>query len=87
MRNCRCLAAEHEFSALVSVMKAARAAYVRAGQSVDGLAHNLDVQIDLADIGAIVLSHGHFDHVGGLNGLIKRFGARRLPCWSTRTFG
>jgi 7,8-dihydropterin-6-yl-methyl-4-(beta-D-ribofuranosyl)aminobenzene 5'-phosphate synthase len=26
-----------------------------------------------------VFSHGHFDHVGGLHGLIKRFGTRRLP--------
>jgi 7,8-dihydropterin-6-yl-methyl-4-(beta-D-ribofuranosyl)aminobenzene 5'-phosphate synthase len=78
----RYLAAEHGFSALVSVTKDGRTRRVMydAGLSVDGLAHNLDVlQIDLADIEAIVLSHGHFDHVGGLNGLIKRFGTRRLP--------
>jgi 7,8-dihydropterin-6-yl-methyl-4-(beta-D-ribofuranosyl)aminobenzene 5'-phosphate synthase len=78
----RYLTAEHGFSALVTVTTNGRTRRVMfdAGLSVDGLARNLDVlQLDLADIEAIVLSHGHFDHVGGLNGLIKQFGARRLP--------
>jgi 7,8-dihydropterin-6-yl-methyl-4-(beta-D-ribofuranosyl)aminobenzene 5'-phosphate synthase len=78
----RYLVAEHGFSALVSVTKDGRARRVMfdAGLSVDGLAHNIDVlQLDVVDIEAIVLSHGHFDHVGGLNGMIDRFGPRRLP--------
>ncbi len=78
----RYLVGEHGFSALVTVTKGGRVRRVMfdAGLSIDGLAHNLDVlQIDLAEIEAIVLSHGHFDHVGGLNGLIRRFGARKLP--------
>jgi 7,8-dihydropterin-6-yl-methyl-4-(beta-D-ribofuranosyl)aminobenzene 5'-phosphate synthase len=78
----RYLVGEHGFSALVSVTKGGRTRRVMfdAGLSIDGLAHNLDVlQIDLAEIEAIVLSHGHFDHIGGLNGLIRRFGARNLP--------
>jgi 7,8-dihydropterin-6-yl-methyl-4-(beta-D-ribofuranosyl)aminobenzene 5'-phosphate synthase len=78
----RYLVGEHGFSALVSITKDGRTRRLMfdAGLSVDGLAHNLDVlQINLGEIEAIVLSHGHFDHVGGLNGLIKRFGARRLP--------
>jgi 7,8-dihydropterin-6-yl-methyl-4-(beta-D-ribofuranosyl)aminobenzene 5'-phosphate synthase len=78
----RYLIAEHGFSALVTVTTGDRTRRLLfdAGLSVGGLAHNLDVlQLDLADIEAIVLSHGHFDHLGGLNGLIDRLGARRLP--------
>ncbi len=78
----RYLVGEHGFSALVTVTKAGRTRRVMfdAGLSIDGLAHNLDVlQLDVAEVEAIVLSHGHFDHIGGLNGMIDRFGARRLP--------
>jgi 7,8-dihydropterin-6-yl-methyl-4-(beta-D-ribofuranosyl)aminobenzene 5'-phosphate synthase len=78
----RYLTAEHGFSALVSITRGATTHRIMfdAGLSVDGLARNLDIlQLDLADIEAIVLSHGHFDHIGGLNGLIRQFGARRLP--------
>jgi 7,8-dihydropterin-6-yl-methyl-4-(beta-D-ribofuranosyl)aminobenzene 5'-phosphate synthase len=78
----RYLVAEHGFSALVTVTNGGRARRVLfdAGLSIDGLAHNFDVlQLDIADIEAIVLSHGHFDHIGGLNGMAKRFGKRRMP--------
>jgi 7,8-dihydropterin-6-yl-methyl-4-(beta-D-ribofuranosyl)aminobenzene 5'-phosphate synthase len=78
----RFLAAEHGFSALVTVTHngAQRRIMFDAGLSVDGLAHNLDVlELALDAVEALVFSHGHFDHVGGLHGLIKRFGARRLP--------
>jgi 7,8-dihydropterin-6-yl-methyl-4-(beta-D-ribofuranosyl)aminobenzene 5'-phosphate synthase len=76
------LIAEHGFSALVTVTKLGRTRRVMfdAGLSVDGLSHNLHaLQIRLADIEAIVMSHGHFDHVGGLNGLIRDGGVSRLP--------
>jgi 7,8-dihydropterin-6-yl-methyl-4-(beta-D-ribofuranosyl)aminobenzene 5'-phosphate synthase len=76
------LVAEHGFSALLTVTKAGRSRRVMfdAGLSVDGLSHNLHaLQISIADVEAIVMSHGHFDHVGGLNGLIRDVGVSRLP--------
>jgi len=35
--------------------------------------------IDLSGLHAIVLSHGHFDHAGGLAGLAARRGTRSVP--------
>ena len=76
------LIAEHGFSALVTVTigDVTRRLMFDGGLSVGGLVHNLDaLQVDVADVEGIVMSHGHFDHVGGLNGLMRRLGARRMP--------
>lgn len=76
------LAAEHGFSALVTVEAGGRTHRLLfdAGMSVGGLAHNMRVlQVRLADIEAVVLSHGHFDHVIGLHGLVSEHGKRALP--------
>jgi len=37
------------------------------------------LQIGLGDLRAIVLSHGHTDHHGGLEGMVRRVGARGMP--------
>ena len=42
------------------------------GVSPNGLADNLErLGLDAADIEAVVLSHGHFDHAGGFPGLAR----------------
>ncbi len=51
-----------------------------AGLGRDTVLHNLDVlQVAVGDLRAVVLSHGHSDHHGGLEGIIKRIGRRGMP--------
>jgi 7,8-dihydropterin-6-yl-methyl-4-(beta-D-ribofuranosyl)aminobenzene 5'-phosphate synthase len=76
------LVAEHGFSALVTVTKAEREHrfLFDAGTSPDGVAENMRrLDIDPGSIEAIVCSHGHFDHTGGLEGLIRVLGRANLP--------
>jgi 7,8-dihydropterin-6-yl-methyl-4-(beta-D-ribofuranosyl)aminobenzene 5'-phosphate synthase len=76
------LVAEHGFSALVTVTKAGREHrfLFDAGTSPDGVAENMRrLDIDPGSIEAIVCSHGHFDHTGGLEGLIRVLGRTKLP--------
>jgi 7,8-dihydropterin-6-yl-methyl-4-(beta-D-ribofuranosyl)aminobenzene 5'-phosphate synthase len=76
------LVAEHGFSALVSVERGGdrRSVLYDAGLTPDALARNLDVlQVPVGELRAIVISHGHADHHGGLEGLIRRRGRSRLP--------
>ena len=76
------LFAEHGFSALVDITVGDRNRRLLfdAGVSPDGLIGNLDrMGIDPASIEVIVLSHGHFDHLGGMNGLATRLGSVNVP--------
>jgi 7,8-dihydropterin-6-yl-methyl-4-(beta-D-ribofuranosyl)aminobenzene 5'-phosphate synthase len=76
------LAAEHGYSLLVTVQSGERSASILydGGLGRGTVTHNLDVLgISVKDLNAIVLSHGHMDHHGGLEGLVRRFGLRKLP--------
>jgi 7,8-dihydropterin-6-yl-methyl-4-(beta-D-ribofuranosyl)aminobenzene 5'-phosphate synthase len=76
------LVAEHGFSALVAVERDRdrRSVLYDAGLTPHALARNLDVlQMPVDDLRAIVISHGHADHHGGLEGLVRRRGRSRLP--------
>ncbi|WP_406831712.1 MBL fold metallo-hydrolase [Pedococcus sp. KACC 23699] len=76
------LMAEHGFSALVSVRRGTTTSTVLfdAGLSPDAMSTNAErLGVSFTDVMAIVLSHGHFDHAGGLVGLAAKRGKRALP--------
>lgn len=75
------LRAEHGLSLMVTVETAGKRSSVLydGGLARDTAIHNLDVlSVDPKELRAIVMSHGHPDHVGGLEGLARRVG-RSLP--------
>jgi 7,8-dihydropterin-6-yl-methyl-4-(beta-D-ribofuranosyl)aminobenzene 5'-phosphate synthase len=87
------LMAEHGFSALVSVRRGdvTTRLLFDTGLSPDAMMINASrLGMDLSEVQAVILSHGHFDHAGGLAGLAGRKGVRSLPMvvhpliWSRR---
>src|SRR3954464_11799667 len=76
------LRAEHGFGALVSVVRGGREHRLLfdTGISPDGLVENMRrLELSPRDVEAVVLSHGHFDHVGGMAGLARELGPAKLP--------
>ena len=87
------LRAEHGFSALVTITKAGRETRVLfdAGRSPDGMVENMRrLELSPRDIDIIVLSHGHWDHTTGMDGLVRELGSVNVPVllhpefWSRR---
>ena len=76
------LRAEHGFSALIEVRQGDRRWTVLfdTGLSPDAMVENADrMQVSFEAVQAAVLSHGHFDHAGGLAGLAARRGRAGMP--------
>ena len=72
------LRAEHGFSCLVTIGDVR--VLFDAGLTPDGLVENMR-RLDLSpgDIDVIVLSHGHWDHTTGMDGIVKRLGRANVP--------
>lgn len=73
---------EHGFSVLINVKSGDKSGTVLfdTGLNPRNFLYNLDaLEINVADIQAIILSHGHADHAMGLAGLMQRLGNRNLP--------
>jgi 7,8-dihydropterin-6-yl-methyl-4-(beta-D-ribofuranosyl)aminobenzene 5'-phosphate synthase len=69
------LAAEHGLSLWLTTRRDGRVRHVLLdkGFSPTGALHNMDfLGLDPGLLEAVVLSHGHFDHTGGLKGLLGR---------------
>lgn len=76
------LVAEHGYSVLLTVNRngESRSVLYDAGLSRETAVHNLDVLgLELSDVEGMVLSHGHADHHGGLEGVLRRIGRKNLP--------
>jgi len=76
------LRAEHGYSLVLTVHRAGHSDTILydAGLGRDTAIHNMDVlDIDPVDFRAMVLSHGHADHHGGLEGLFGRRGRLSMP--------
>src|SRR3954447_8241503 len=76
------LRAEHGFSALVTFARGGREHRLLfdTGISPDGMLENMRrLELSPQDVEAVVLSHGHFDHVGGMAGLAREVGPAKPP--------
>lgn len=87
------LIAEPGFSALVRIVKGGRGRTLLfdTGVSTGGMVENMRrLGIAPSEIEVVVLSHGHWDHVAGMEGLVAALGRTRLPVmihpefWSRR---
>src|SRR5437764_2836201 len=75
------LIAEHGYSLLLTVVREGRSESVLydAGLGRRTVLHNMDVlEVKAPDLRAVILSHGHAAHHGGLEGMFQRIGRPRM---------
>ncbi len=75
------LLAEHGFSSLITITRGTRTRTILFdfGFSPQGAAYNADtLDVDLSTVDISALSHGHMDHFGGMDALMKRVGDKKL---------
>ena len=71
------LLAEHGLSLLLKLFKGteSHSLLMDTGRTSEGLLHNLEtLKIDISEVEAVVLSHGHMDHFGSLIEILKILG-------------
>jgi 7,8-dihydropterin-6-yl-methyl-4-(beta-D-ribofuranosyl)aminobenzene 5'-phosphate synthase len=76
------LVAEHGYSALIELRRGQQTTTILydAGLSPFGVRDNLRrLQVDPRDIEAAVMSHGHYDHTTGLQGILEDLGRSGTP--------
>ncbi|MGC8939540.1 MAG: MBL fold metallo-hydrolase [Candidatus Bathyarchaeia archaeon] len=74
--------AEHGFSMLIRVFGGGKSHSILfdTGSSPNGVLINTKrMRLNLAEIECIVLSHGHYDHFGGLPAIVKAINKDKLP--------
>ena len=74
--------AEHGFAMLTRILSQGKSSTVLfdTGCSADGIVMNAKaLGVNLGDVECIVLSHGHYDHFGGLLLVLKTVGEPNLP--------
>lgn len=73
--------AEHGFSAMIQVKSGDKQGKIILDASIspNGVLHNMDtLGINSADIQAVILSHGHIDHTGGLPSLFDKLRTQKV---------
>ena len=74
--------AEHGFSVLIRVFSGDETSCVLfdTGGTKKGMVENAErMGINLSEVESVVISHGHYDHFGGLAAAVKAIGKADLP--------